>query len=137
MFGCADVHAQSAAIAPVTMTEHRLVLRVQVLDTKSTGYEPDTPCPEGLLCIQMYGWIKYRARVIEVVSGQWSETEVTFLKLQHATYVDEFTRDCYVLLDDANNDLRTKTGVTLVASEILSNFNKSHRPRIKALREGR
>lgn len=135
--GCANVRAQPAANVPVSAVSHKLVLRIQVLDTKYTGVEPDTPCPEDMQCIQMYGWIKYRARVREVISGDWREAEVTFLVLQHATYVDQFTRDCYVLLDDANDNLRTKTGIALVGTKILSNFNKSHRPKIEVLREGR
>lgn len=105
-------------------------------ETRFTDTYPDTDCPADMQCIQIRGWVKYRARVREVISGQWSQSEVTFALLQHASYVADVIRDCYVILLPASPEVTDKLGVPLVATKLLSNSIKSHQAEINALREG-
>ena len=75
-------------------------------------------------------------RVKEVVSGTWTQPEVTFTNLQHAEYIDRVTKDCYVVLVPAGDEIRSKVGVPLVADRLLSRFFVGDRALIKALRDG-
>ena len=120
-----------------TPTPARMVLRVEVERVESTPYypKPDHECTAELRCIQMYFWAKYRARVIEVVAGPWSRSDVEFLHLEHAQYVEELLRDCYVVLRPSGAKLRESLPLDWVAAEIVSEgFGGG--PRIKALRQG-
>ncbi len=47
--------------------------------------------------------------------------------------MDKVTRDCYVILDPANADIRSKIGVQFVSRKLLSNIIESHRAEIEAL----
>lgn len=81
-------------------------------------------------------WHRYRAQVRSVVSGSWSDSEVEFVHLQHAQYIQRVTRDCYVVLRPAGRGLKSQLEVEFVADRILSRFFEDHRPAIKALSDG-
>jgi hypothetical protein len=131
--GCHGVTREAAADTPYAVPVGSVVLRVEVLKVEFTDWYPSCPEEE---CIPWSYWHKYQARVKEVISGEWRETEVHFMHLQHALYVDEVTRDCYVVLHPAGPDLREKVGVPYIANRIFSPFFKGDRATIKALREG-
>ena len=61
---------------------------------------------------------------------------MTFTNLQHAEYIDRVTKDCYVVLVPAGDEIRSKVGVPLVADRLLSRFFVGDRALIKALRDG-
>jgi hypothetical protein len=137
LLGCGDVPVRSPSAVPSNWPAGAVVLRVEVVENIFTGFSPAIDCPEGMRCLQFYGWAKYRARVKEVVFGDWNQSEVTFARLEHGSYVDEVTRDCYVILHSASADIQSKIGVPFVAEKLLSNVFKFHRAEIKELRERR
>ena len=96
----------------------RLVLRVAVEKIESTSFHPapEHECPAGVQCVQMVFWSKYRARVIEVVAGDWPRAEIEFLRLEHAPYVEDILRDCYVVLRPSGAKLRERLPLDWVAT---------------------
>jgi hypothetical protein len=56
--------------------------------------------------------------------------------LQHAQFINRVTKDCYIVLVPAGEDIRSNVGVALVADKLLSRFFKSDRAVIRALRNG-
>ncbi|KQZ34147.1 hypothetical protein ASD58_29105 [Duganella sp. Root1480D1] len=137
MLGCGGVSVRSLSAAPNNLPTDAVVLRVEVLENVFTDFRPKPDCPEGQQCIEFYGWAKYRARVREVISGDWDPVEVTFARLEHGSYVDKVTRDCYVILHPASPDFQSKLGVPFIAEKLLSNFFESDRAAIKDLLKGR
>lgn len=111
-----------------------LVLRVRVLDVQFTDWHPACEDPEN--CMPMSFWHRYRAQVISVASGSWSDSEVEFVHLQHAQYIQRVTRDCYVVLLPAGPRLKSQLEVEFVADRILSRFFEDDRPAIRALQDG-
>lgn len=111
-----------------------IVLRVEVTEVKFTDLYPT--CADGDECVPFYFWYKYRARVKDVISGEWQASEVEFAHLQHAEFTRNVTRDCYVVLEPANQNLQTNIGVPLLAVELLSKFWKPDRAIIRAMRNG-
>ena len=75
-----------------------LTLRVRVQSVKATDLYPNDPCIDAGDCIPMHFWYKYRAKVLESVSGKWSEAHIQFANLQHAHYERKLTRDWMVRL---------------------------------------
>lgn len=112
-----------------TAPEWPVILRVKVREVEATDWHP--VCAEED-CIPARYWFKYRARVKDVVEGSWGEKEVEFTHLQHALYVSEVTRDCYVVLRPAGKDLSEKLGVLYSADRILSRYWESNRAEIDA-----
>jgi hypothetical protein len=121
------------AEAPYDVPSGSIVLRVQVLSVEFTGWYAACPDED---CIPFHFWTKYRARVKDVISGEWSKSEVLFTHLQHAQYIDEVTKDCYVVILPADADLMEKVGVSYVADRMLSRYFKEDRAAIRALRAG-
>ena len=110
------------------------MLRVEVLEVEFTDLHPG--CGEVKDCIPFDFWYRYRARVKEVISGDWRKSEIEFTHLQHAEYISKLTRDCYVVLEPAGDELRSKVGVPFVAYELLFRSLERDRAAIKALRDG-
>jgi hypothetical protein len=110
-----------------------VVLRIEVISAEFTDMY--SGCDERFNCIPTHYWYKYRARVKEVIAGEWAQHDVEFIHLQHAAYIDEVTRDCYVVLRPTSVEIQAK-GKSLVADKLLSNFWKPDRAAIKALRNG-
>jgi len=137
MPGCGDLPVQPPSTAGSNLAADAVVLRIEVLENVFTDFRPASDCPEGQQCIEFYGWARYRARVREVISGDWVPAEVTFARLEHASYIDKATRDCYVILRPASPDIRSKLGVPFIAKGLLFNSNESHRLAIMNLRKGR
>ncbi len=132
---CSGPPARATSAEPESLPPGAVVLRVEVLDNVATGLVPAHACPEGMQCIQMNPWAKYRARVKEVISGDWHEAEVTFARLEHAPFIPEATRDCYVILRPASPQIHSRIGVPFVAQKLLTSFGASDRAAIKALRK--
>jgi hypothetical protein len=124
----------ASEIANATESTPRIVLRVKVLHVEMTPYYPSSQCSDGEMCLPFGFWSQYKAKVREVVSGHWSNKEVTFLNLQHATFIKKLTDDCYVVLAPASGNLRKKTAVPLVAEQLLFPGNSADAAKIEALR---
>jgi hypothetical protein len=133
LFGCATAPTHSSSAPRANLPAGSIVLRIEVLENQFTGLYPPSDCPEGQQCIQFYGWSKYRARVRAVAYGQWDQPEVSFARLEHASYTEKFTRDCYVILRPASASVQSLIGVKYVASDLLSNSSESHRAKINDL----
>jgi len=133
LVGCASTPSSSSATT-YAPPPGSIVLRVEVLDVQFTDLYPG--CGEVQDCVPFHFWWRYRARVKEVISGAWTQPEVTFTNLQHAGYIDRVTKDCYVVLVPAGDEIRSKVGVPLVADRLLSRFFVGDRALIKALRDG-
>ena len=139
LLGCAAVSPSSQVTHGVTfeLPEGAIVLRVQVVSVEYTDLFPGCgETPVGSDCIPFYVWYRYKARVKQAVIGEWSQPTVEFTHLQHALFIDEVTRDCYVVLRPAQGDVLTKVGVPFVADKLLSRFYESHRPIIRNLHHG-
>ncbi|MEH6417074.1 hypothetical protein V7787_24580 [Pseudomonas sp. CGJS7] len=109
-----------------------IVLRVQVLETEFTDLYPG--CAEPNECVPFHFWYKYRARVKEVVSGEWTKPEVEFARLQHAEFVDRIKRDCYVVLRPAGPNLGSLLHVPFEADRLVSRLMDGGPTEIRALR---
>lgn len=136
LLGCAS----SSPVQGASRADHyspppgSVVLRVEVLEVEFTDLYPE--CDEVKDCIPFDFWYKYRARVREVISGDWRQAEIDFTHLQHAEYIKKLTRDCYVVLEPAGDELRSKVGVSFVADKLLFRSLERDRTAIKALRDG-
>jgi hypothetical protein len=122
----------TAAYSPPTGS---IVLRVEVTSVEFTDWSPNC-FGKSANCVPVHFWYKYRARVKRVVLGSWTESQVAFTHLQHAEYIPEVTRDCYIVLTPSSPDISSKIGVSFVADRILSRFWKEDRAAIEALRDG-
>jgi hypothetical protein len=111
-----------------------VVLRVEVRGVEFTDLYPG--CGDEKDCIPFVFWHKYRARLKEVLSGDWQQTEVEFTHLQHAAYIDKVTQDLYVVLEPASEEMRSKIGVPFVADRLLSSYSQKDRAIIKTLNKG-
>lgn len=107
-------------MGPRNLPAGAIVLRVEVVAVELTNWVPAASCPEGKQCIEFFSWFKYRARVKEVVSGEWTQAELEFANIQHGQMREDATRDCYVVLRPASPAIRSKIGVPFVADELLS-----------------
>ena len=134
--GCAGPSAlQQAEVAPpYSPPAGSIVLRVKVLNVEFTDWT--LPCEDAEGCIPSHFWYRYRARVKEVISGNWTEREVEFTHLQHAEYISRVTKDCYVALLPASSDLSAKLGVPFVADKIIARYWDHEAAEIEALRDG-
>lgn len=110
-----------------------IVLRVEVVEVEFTDW-PLSCIAISEDCIPFYYWYRYRARVKDVVSGAWVGAEVEFTHAQHAEYIPAVTKDCYVVLLPAEDELSAKIGVSLVAERLLSRYWAPDRSIIDALR---
>jgi hypothetical protein len=102
------------------------ILRIEVQDVTYTG--------------EIFGrsaWYVYRAKVREVISGDWTSPEVRFVSLQHAKFIKEVTQDCYVELRPATTALQARTGAPLVASKLLFSYLAWDRTEILLVRRTR
>jgi hypothetical protein len=133
--GCASPGVEGPSDADrYSLPGGSIVLRVEVIDVEFTDFYPG--CGDVQDCVPFDFWHKYRARVKSVISGDWPHPEVEFTYLQHAKYINKVTRDCYVVLEPAPDELRSKLKVPFVADKLLSRFFERDRAAIKALRDG-
>jgi hypothetical protein len=86
-------------------SDGEVLLKVHVSDVEYTDYYPVDDCPSGSECIVFYTWFRYRARVVEVVRGHYSQRTVAFANLQHAHYARR-PRNWYVLLVPCGQSVR-------------------------------
>lgn len=110
-----------------------VVLRVSVTEVEFTDWYPACE-EEEEPCVPVVFWYRYSGKVREVVRGDYAESTVRFARLQHAEFVDRVTRDCYVVLEPASEDLRSKVGIEWTALKLLSPI-LSHDDDIRALRK--
>jgi len=110
-----------------------IVLRIEVLEVEFTDFYPG--CGDDHNCVPFDFWYRYRARVREVISGEWKNREVQFTNLQHSEYIKRITRDCYVVLEPAPRELQSAVGVPFVADNLLFPKLKPDQSAIRALRE--
>ena len=133
--GCASSKVEGPSNADLySPPSGSIILRVEVIDVEFTDFYPE--CGDVELCIPFDYWHKYKARVRSVVSGNWQHSEIEFTYLQHAKYINKVTRDCYVVLEPAPDELRSKVRVPFVADRLLSHYIETDRAAIKALRDG-
>lgn len=106
-------------------------MRVEVVEVEFTDLY--LGCGDEKDCIPFDFWYKYRARVKEVLSGDWQQSEVKFTHLQHAEYIDKVTRDLYIVLEPASEEMQAKIGVPFVADRLLSPYFQGDTAIIKTL----
>lgn len=107
------------------------MLRVEVLEITYPDWPAKAPCREGMQCIDFTLLFKYHARVKEVVVGEWTQSDVQFARMQHASLIKDATNDCYVVLAPASQVMESKLGIPFVLKNLLSvKFDKA---KIKAL----
>ena len=99
-----------AASGAQAQTDGEVLLKVRVNEVAYTDYYPAYDCPAGSECIVFNTWFRYRARVLEVVRGDYSQRTVTFARLQHAHYTRR-PRNWYVLLVPCGQSVRDAVGV--------------------------
>jgi hypothetical protein len=94
-----------------------LTLRVRVQSVEPTDLYPHDPCIDAGDCIPMHFWYKYRATVLENVSGNWLEPRIQFANLQHARYDKKLTRDWMVRLSPCPPSVSSALKVTYCVAE--------------------
>ena len=135
LLGCASPAVEeSSYVDRYSPPSGSIVLRIEVIDVEFTDFYPG--CGDVKNCVPFDFWHKYRARVRSVISGDWPHPEIEFTYLQHAKYINKVTRDCYVVLEPAPDELRSKLKVPFVADRLLSRSFEKDRAVIKALRDG-
>ena len=117
-----------------------LVLRVKVLAVEFTDRYNARDCPESddasTICVPMYFWFKYRAKVMRVVKGQWQGQQVEFANYQHGQYVDRLVKDCYVILTKADSQFRERVGVPYIAQDVVFPKSQYDRARVRTIQDG-
>lgn len=61
-------------------------------------YPGKEECEKDQYCMPWRHWHIYTARVLDVIYGQYSEKDISFLLLQHTHYIKEYTDEWYVLI---------------------------------------
>jgi len=93
------------SIAPVefntTIGKEKTVLRVIVKSVEVTDHYPENACTED--CIVWNFWFRYKAKVKNVIRGEYTDRYITFVNLQHAAYRKGIVSDWFVSLDELNN----------------------------------
>lgn len=84
-----------------------LLLVVDVNSVEYTDYTNAT-CPTSD-CIVMRTWFLYEAEVLDVLFGDYGAPKITFAKMQHSYYVDEVTKQWYVLLREFKSEDTAET----------------------------
>jgi hypothetical protein len=136
---CAGSAPQTDALAegPLQIPVGAIVLRVQVVAVEGTEFFAGCgDIKPGMECIPVSFWYRYKARVRQSVVGDWTQPTVEFTHLQHAQFIDDVTRDCYVILVPAKGEVLANVGAPYVAYRLLSRFYESHRPLIRSLQHG-
>lgn len=133
--GCASTHAlrDDSDGEVYTPPPGAIVLRVEVLAGEFTDVYVNCLKLDGE-CILSRSFYKYRARVKETISGEWTQAEVEFAYLQHGQYIDKVTRDCYVVLLPMSPQRRALLHVPFEADELISRVMTDGPARIKRLR---
>ncbi len=78
------------------VSDGQLLLVVRPIKVDYTDYSTASCSADD--CIIMRTWFVYEANVLDVLSGEFNEQEITFANMQHSYYVDEYTQNWYVLL---------------------------------------
>jgi hypothetical protein len=135
MSGCGGTSLHSSSIDPSKFPPGATVLRVEVLEVSYPDWSVKAPCREGMQCIDFTTLFKYRARLKEVIVGEWTQSEVEFARMQHSSFRKDATDDCYVVLVPAGQEMKSKLGIPFVLKDLLSvKFDKA---KIKAqLKDG-
>ena len=107
------------------------MLRVEVLEISYPDWPAKAPCREGMQCIELTSLFKYRARVREVIVGEWTQSNVQFARMQHTSFIKDATDDCYIVLAPASKEIESNLGIPFILKDLLSvKFDKA---KIKAL----
>jgi hypothetical protein len=119
-----------------------LVLRVRVISNEATDLYNSSDCSEksdstaDTLCIPMYFWFRYKARVVGVAKGQWAGEFVEFANYQHSGYAPELLNDCYVVLVKPGSSLAEKLAVPYVSEDIVFSHLQRDKGRLRTLLHG-
>ncbi|MBF7074626.1 hypothetical protein ISG33_14565 [Glaciecola sp. MH2013] len=106
------------------VSQDQMLLVVKVKDVAYTEYST-TSCPDND-CIVMRTWFVYEADVLEVLHGKYDDSKISFANMQHSYYVDEYTNEWYLLLqqfEDLSSVEKLNTKYYVIQQE--SKFNGS------------
>ena len=139
--GCVAVHESELSSAVDGIDEPDvIVLRVRVTSVEATEWSRDCPeetnAKDGRICIPMYFWFKYKAKVLDTTRGQWQGNTVEFANYQHAQYVRRLTDDCYVVLTKASPTFAERLKIPYVSEDIVFTRSGSDRARLQTLLHG-
>ena len=116
--------ADQTIVDKFKVSQDQLLLIVKVTDVQYTDYSTAS-CPDDN-CIVVRTWFVYEADVLEVLSGKFDDSKISFANMQHSYYVDEYTNEWYLLInkfDDLSSIEKLKTKYYVVQQE--SRFNGS------------
>lgn len=108
---------------PFMANAEKALLRVEAKHLEWTGLAPESSCEEKKkadeVCITWSYWNTYSAKVKKVVMGKFVEREFKFALLQHASYVDSYLKDFYILIDEfSNKKTVSRLGTRYYAKEV-------------------
>lgn len=120
--------AACSAVAPINESElidefqpkgNELLLVVSAKTARFTWQYPGKEeCDKDQHCISRKYWHIYSARVLDVVYGQYSVKDISFLLLQHTNYIKEYTNEWYILIKPIEDkDLIDELGVNFYVVE--------------------
>ncbi len=91
-------------------------LRVEVTKQSFSGLHP--PCKSDN-CIPWHFWYVFEAKVLDVLDGEYSKTDIKFVRLQHAGWADFALKEMYVVVDElSNKEISKELEANLVASHM-------------------
>ncbi|WP_412973187.1 hypothetical protein [Glaciecola sp. MF2-115] len=96
----------------------QLVLRVEVLSQEGTDLYIDCKdLADDQVCIPFHFWYIYTAKILDVVSGDYSSEKIRFARLQHGERIGDSLKDVFVVLEDFENKTNSEQiGATAYAS---------------------
>ena len=71
-----------------------LVVRVKVIHEEAVPFGADRCLPGP--CVSGHQWFSYRARVVDVLQGEWSAPIISFAAYQPSAYVSGVLEDWYI-----------------------------------------
>ena len=115
--GCASVYEglDSEIVKRFKVEPGQILAIVKVKDVEYTGEYPYECDPD--TCIPFYFWFAYKAKVLEIVAGNYDKPEINFLNLQHTYFIDEVTQKWYVLLGENTGYNKAKFGYVVLKHE--------------------
>ena len=106
----------------IVLSAEPLMLRVEIEEQEYTGYHPVcTAKSEDSICIPFHFWHIHKAKVRDVITGDYKHEYITYAMLHHAEYAKEYVSDVYVVIKEfKNKEIVEQLGVDIFVERLNS-----------------
>jgi hypothetical protein len=106
----------------IALSAEPLMLRVEVEKQEYTGYHPACNVKsEDSICIPFHFWHLHKAKVLDVIIGDYKHEYITYAMLHHAEYTKEYVSDVYVVIKKfKNKEIAEQLGVDMFVEKFNS-----------------